>query len=87
MSSYLHPRVFDPLDRAIIDGVYEAAWAHLEAREPFRDRELDGERQDALRKLIMDDAGTTRVEFDELCERVLVDMPHAFPAFTTFKAS
>lgn len=82
MSSYLHPRVFDSLDLAIIDRVYEAAWAQLEAREPFRDKEFDGERQSALRKLIMDDAGTTRIEFDELCERVLADMPQTLPIFT-----
>src|SRR5262249_15143545 len=28
-----------------MDRVYEAAWAQLEARDPFRDREHDGERQ------------------------------------------
>ena len=28
--------MFDPLDLAIIDRVYDAAWAQLEAREPFR---------------------------------------------------
>jgi hypothetical protein len=38
------PEGFDPLDLEIIDRVYEAAWAQLEAREPFRDREKDGER-------------------------------------------
>lgn len=63
---YLHPRVFDPLDLAIIDRVYDTAWAQLEAREPFRDKERDGERQDVLRKLIMDDTGTTTIEFDAL---------------------
>ena len=61
---YLHPRVFDPLDLAIIDRVYDAAWAQLEAREPFRDKERDGERQDVLRKPIIDDTGTTTIEFD-----------------------
>ena len=37
MGSYKHTRVFDPLELEIIDRVYEAAWAQLEAREPFRD--------------------------------------------------
>jgi hypothetical protein len=82
---YLHPRVFDPLDLAIIDRVYDAAWAQLEAREPFRDKERDGERQDVLRKLIMDDTGTTTIEFDALYDKVLADMPQSLPAFTTFK--
>jgi hypothetical protein len=77
--------VFDPLDLAIIDRVYDAAWAQLEAREPFRDKERDGERQDVLRKLIMDDTGTTTIEFDALYDKVLADMPQSLPAFTTFK--
>jgi hypothetical protein len=38
MGSYQHPRVFGSLDLKIIDRVYDAAWAELEAREPFRDR-------------------------------------------------
>jgi len=67
--------VFDPLDLAIINRVYDAAWAQLEAREPFRDKGRDGERQDALRKLIMDDTGTTTIEFDALYDKVLADMP------------
>jgi hypothetical protein len=82
---YLHPRVFDPLDLAIIDRIYDAAWAQLEAREPFRDKERDGERRDVLRKLIMDDTGTTTIEFDALYDKVLADMPQSLPAFTTFK--
>ena len=36
MGSFRHPRVFDPLDLEISDRVCEAAWAQLEAREPFR---------------------------------------------------
>lgn len=77
--------MFDPLDLAIIDRVYDAAWAQLQAREPFRDKERDGERQDVLRKLIMDDTGTTTIEFDALYDKVLADMPQSLPAFTTFK--
>jgi hypothetical protein len=53
MGSFKHQRAFDPLDLEIIDRVYEAAWAKLEACEPFRDRERDLERQEALRKQIM----------------------------------
>jgi hypothetical protein len=75
MGSYKHPQVFGPLDLEIIDRVYDAAWAELEAREPFRDRERDEERRDELRKLIMDSTGTGRVEFDALRARVLANMP------------
>ena len=75
MGSYKHPQVFGPLDLEIIDRVYDAAWAELEAREPFRDRERDEERRDELRKLIMDSTGTDRVEFDALRARVLANMP------------
>jgi hypothetical protein len=75
MGSYKHPQVFGPLDLEIIDRVYGAAWADLEAREPFRDRERDDERREELRKLIMDSTGTGRVEFDALYARVLANMP------------
>jgi hypothetical protein len=33
MGPYPHPRVFGSLDLEIIDRVYDAAWAELEARE------------------------------------------------------
>jgi hypothetical protein len=75
MNSIKHPRVFDPLDLEIIDRVYETAWAQVEAREPFRDRGRDGEREEALRKLIFAFAGTGRVDFDNLCDSVLANMP------------
>lgn len=41
------PGAFISIDLEIMDRVYEAAWAELEARDPFRDREKDGERGDA----------------------------------------
>ena len=44
MGSFKHPHAFDPLDLEIIDRVYEAAWAQVEARDPSRDRQKDGER-------------------------------------------
>jgi hypothetical protein len=37
---------FKPLDLEILDRVYEAAWAALQALDPFRDTDKDGERQD-----------------------------------------
>jgi hypothetical protein len=66
----------------VIDLVYEAAWAHIEAVDPFRDTDKDDERKDALRKLVMDKAGTDKVDFDTLSERVLGSIPDIMPAFT-----
>jgi hypothetical protein len=77
MGSIQHPLVFDPLDLEIIDQVYEAAWARLEAQDPLRDREVDGERQAELRKLVFAFAHTAKVgvgnhvDFDALSEQVL----------------
>jgi hypothetical protein len=68
-------RVFAPLDLEIIDRVYEAAWAQIEAREPFRDKQKDGERQEALRKRIFAVAGSGNIDFDDLCDKVLATMP------------
>src|SRR5262245_35547433 len=75
MGSFQHLRVFNSLDLEIIDFVYEAAWAQVEAREPFRDRASDSERQEALRKLVMDQTDTGRVDFDTLFEKVMANMP------------
>ena len=80
MGSFQHPRVFNSLDLEIIDRVYEAAWAQVEAREPFRDRQSDSERQ-ALRKLVMDQTDTGRVDFDTLFEKVMANMPESWVVF------
>ena len=37
MIFFKRKRVFDPLDLEIIDRVYEAAWAQIEARDFYRD--------------------------------------------------
>lgn len=47
MGSFTRTRVFDPLDLEIIDRVYDTAWAQVEAREPTRDRNGDGKKQEA----------------------------------------
>jgi hypothetical protein len=75
MGPFKRPRAFDPLDLEIIDRVYEAAWAQLEAREPFRDREKDGERGEALRKRVFTFASSGKVDFDALCDKVLANVP------------
>ena len=75
MGSFKHPHAFDPLDLEIIDRVYEAAWAQVEARDPSRDRQKDGERQEALKKLVFALAGSGHVDFDRLLDRVLASVP------------
>lgn len=76
MGPFKRPRVFLPLDLEIIDRVYEAAWAQIEARDPFRDRSKDGERQDALRKRLFALVTPGLVDFDTLCDKVLASMPN-----------
>jgi hypothetical protein len=71
MGSFARPRVFDPLDLRIIDLVYEAAWAQLEARELFRDLGEDLKRQEVLRKKVFSVAIPGAVEFDDLLDKVL----------------
>ena len=87
MGSFQHPRVFSPIDLEIIDRVYEAAWAQMEARHYFRDHEKDGERQAALRKFIMDLTGTGRIDFDTLYERVVTTLPQPWTPFGRRQAS
>ena len=71
---FQHPQVFAPRDLEIIDRVYEAAWASITARDPFRDTASDGEHQEALRKRIMDLTGGERIEFDTLYEKVFANL-------------
>ena len=75
MGSFKHPRAFTPLDLEIIDKVYESAWAQVVAIDPFRDASKDAQSKDALRKLVFALAGTSPVEFDTLCDRVLAGLP------------
>jgi hypothetical protein len=75
MDSFKRPCVFLPLDLEIIDLVHEAAWAQIEARDPFRNRNEDGERQDALRKRLFALATPGTVDFDTLYDNVLASMP------------
>jgi hypothetical protein len=82
MGSYNHTRAFHPLDLEIMDRVYEAAWAALQAHDPFRDLNKDSERQESLRKLVFNNTGTGRIDFDILCDRVLANMPENWTMFT-----
>jgi hypothetical protein len=66
---------FDPLDLEIIDCVFEAAWAQIEAREPFRDRDKDESRRSNLRKQVLAAAHLGSFDFDIPYDRVLEAMP------------
>lgn len=41
----------------------------------------DDERKEALRKLVKDQTGTGKVDFDTLCDRVLANMPENWTVF------
>ena len=81
MDPYRDPRAFDPLDLEIIDRVYEASWALVEANDPACDRERDDERQEALRKLIFAFADTGNVDFDDLYASVTENMSKAWAIY------
>jgi hypothetical protein len=75
--------VFLPLELEIIDRVYEAAWAQVEARDPFRDKTKDGERHDVLRKQLFAVASSGPVDFDTLYDKVVAVIPETWTTFTT----
>ena len=64
-------RVFDPLDLEIIDRVYDAALAQLEARSLSHDGDRDEDLKEALRKRVMICASIGQFDFDTLYERVV----------------
>ncbi len=69
---------FDLLDLEIIDRVYEAVWAHIQACQPNRNTASDGLRQEMLRKKIFGIArmlGPGHVDFDTLTEVALATIP------------
>ncbi|HKQ55567.1 MAG TPA: hypothetical protein VJT12_06700, partial [Methyloceanibacter sp.] len=70
MGSFNHPRVYDPLDLEVLEHVYEAAWARVEANDFDRDRSRDDELQEALRKWVFALSHGHPVNFDELMARL-----------------
>jgi hypothetical protein len=68
MSSFR--RVFDPLDLEIIDHVFEAAWARVEAQPSLHDGRTDDELKEMLRKRVMIYASTGKLDFDTLYDKV-----------------
>jgi hypothetical protein len=64
-------QTFDPLDLEIIEQVYEAACAYIEAHNLYTSEDQNDDEEDALRKMIFTVAGPGPVDFDTLCDRVL----------------
>jgi hypothetical protein len=68
MSSFR--RVFDPSDLEIIDLVFEAPWARVEAQPSLHDGRTDDELKEMLRKRAMIYASTGKLDFDTLYDKV-----------------
>jgi hypothetical protein len=70
MGAFKYPDTFDPLDLEILGRVFEAAWARFEATAPNRDRSNDDEVKQELCKLIFKLAEKSKVDFDDLYDKV-----------------
>ena len=79
MGSFRRHHTFDPLDLEIIDRVYEATWAKIEARYLYRDTSRDDERQKALRRWLFILAASGPVDFDTLYDKVVASLPKTGP--------
>jgi hypothetical protein len=77
MGSSRRARVFDSLDLEIIDRVYEAAWARVEANYLIRDTSKDEARKQALRQWIFAIADRHPVDFDTLLDKLEKSIPEA----------
>ncbi len=62
---------FDPLELEIVEQVYEAASAYLEAQNLYADENKAAEEEDALRHMVFALAGRDAIEFDTLCNKVV----------------
>jgi hypothetical protein len=79
MGSFRRPwGIFDALDLEIIDLVYEAAWARVEANNLNRDTSKDDERKRALRQWIFALVDSHPVDFDALWDKLETSIPKAW---------
>ena len=62
---------FDPLDLAIVDSVYQAAWVQLVVRSPALNAEELEKRQQNLRQRVLAFATPGSVDFVSLYERAI----------------
>jgi hypothetical protein len=64
---------FNPEELELIDRVYAVTCAYVEARDLYQVG-ADAEEQDALRQMMFAVAARTPLDFDVLCDRVLISM-------------
>jgi hypothetical protein len=64
---------FNPEELELIDRVYAVTCAYVEARDLYHVG-ADAEEQDALRQMMFTVAARTPLDFDVLCDRVLMSM-------------
>jgi hypothetical protein len=64
---------FNPEELELIDRVYAVTCAYVEARDLYQVG-ADAEEQDALRQMMFTVAARTPLDFDVLCDRVLMSM-------------
>jgi hypothetical protein len=64
-------QAFDPLDLEIIEQVYAAARAYIEAHNLYTNEDQNDDEEDALRKMIFAVAGAGPIHFDILCDTVM----------------
>jgi hypothetical protein len=65
---------FNPEELELIDRVYAVTCAYIEARDLYDIAPTDTEEQVALRQMMFVVAASTPLDFDALCDRVLVSM-------------
>ena len=78
MGPLRRPQVYDPLDLEVIDCVFEAAWARVEANNFNRDTSKDDERKRALRQWIFALVDGHPVDFDALWDKLETSIPKAW---------
>src|SRR5262245_2632700 len=77
---------FNPEELELIDRVYAVACTYIEARDLNRDTAPDADEQDALRQMMFAVAASTPLEFDALCDCVLVSVDR-YRAASSFHAA
>jgi hypothetical protein len=65
---------FNPEELELIDRVYAVACAYIEACDLYNDAKPDVDEQDALRQMVFAVAASTPLEFDALCDGVLISV-------------
>lgn len=74
MGSTNPSHVFDPLDLEILDRVYEAARAQIEARDLYCHPAPEGAREEALRRTVFSFADSHPIDFDTVCDKVVASL-------------